>query len=340
MKQRLLDLMVHPALEPVHGVLRRGIGTVWMLHRFERSATDDEMISVPALRANLQYLRDNGYNLVSLLSLVETLRAGGSPPARSVVFTVDDGYSDFKDVGLPVFAEFDCPVTLFVATGAIDHTLWFWWDQAEYLFLNARVRSVECRIGDAVHRYEWQSPAGAITATIDFCERLKTVPNSERLAALDRLGVQLDVALPAAPPDAYALMNWDDVRSLRASGLVDVAPHTVTHPILSRLTQPAMEFEIRESLRRLREEYPEAVPLFCYPNGGKRDYTPGVVAELQRSGFLAAVCTDRDYARKVTSTEALYRIPRFDCPNDVPHFAQVVSGVERVKQMVRRGNDP
>lgn len=338
MKQSLLRLMANPAFDLALSPARGGIGTIWMLHRFERTGTDDEMISVPALRANLQYLRKRGYRLISLMSLVETLREGKTPHRKSIVFTVDDGYADFKEIGLPVFEEFDCPVTLFVTTGAIDRKLWFWWDQVEYIVLHSHLTAMDFQIGAEVRRFRWFTPAEAVAVAVAVGEWLKEVPNDDRIAAIDRLAMQLDVEIPVDAPDAYAIMTWGDVSSLAASGLVDVAPHTVTHPILSRVPHERMVWEIRESYRRLCEQYPATVPLFCYPNGRKRDYPPEVFAELRSAGMLAAVNTYVEYARRFSAPEDVFQISRINMPNDVPHVAQIVTGFERMKWALRGGS--
>ncbi|MEO8620628.1 MAG: polysaccharide deacetylase family protein, partial [bacterium] len=169
-------------------------------------------------------------------------------------------------------------------------------------------------------------------AAMDFTERLKLVAEKDRLAGVDHLCAALQVDTSGSPPGAYATMTWDDFRSLIAKGLVEVGPHTVTHPILSRLGPDQISWEIRESWRRLREECPSAIPVFCYPNGTPADYTRETMAAVREAGLVAAVTTEPQHVRRLGSDpDELYHLPRFSCPNDVPHLAQVVSGIERAK---------
>ncbi|MEO8623417.1 MAG: polysaccharide deacetylase family protein, partial [bacterium] len=158
LKSRILDVLTHPALDPMLRPLRRGLGTILTLHRFERDETNDSMTSVGALRAQLAYLRKQHYSLVSLSSLVSELAAHRAPPRNAIAFTVDDGYADFRDLAAPVFAEFDCPVTVFATTGPIDRTMWFWWDRIEYAFDNAPVRRLDTNIGGHAVNYSWVTP--------------------------------------------------------------------------------------------------------------------------------------------------------------------------------------
>ena len=72
------------------------------------------------------YLVRNKYNFISLERLVLALRNEEALPPKPVVFTLDDGYVDQAEIAVPIFLEFDCPVTFFVITGMLDHTLWPW----------------------------------------------------------------------------------------------------------------------------------------------------------------------------------------------------------------------
>ena len=337
LKSRILGAITHPALDLVLRPLRHGLGTILTLHRFERDATNESMTSVTALRAQLAYLRAQGYYLLPLASLVDELTAGRTPPPNAIAFTVDDGYADFRDLAAPVFAEFDCPVTVFVTTGPIDRTMWFWWDRIEFAFDNAPVRRLDILIGGEPVSYAWASVAQARDAAVDFSERLKPVSEQERLDGVDRLCAALHADTSGPAPAAYETMSWDDLRTLVATGLVDVGPHTVTHPILSRLDADQISWEIRESWRRLRAECPSAIPVFCYPNGTPADFTRETMAAVRDAGLAAAVTTEPGHVGRLgADADERFRLPRFSCPNDVAHLAQVVTGIEHAKLSVMK----
>jgi peptidoglycan/xylan/chitin deacetylase (PgdA/CDA1 family) len=333
LKSRVLEAAMHPGLDPVFRRLRRGLGgTILTMHRFAPVPSDSDKMSVQALRSELEYLRKQQYAFVSLASIVDGLTKQRLPPPNAVAFTVDDGYADFRDLAAPVFASFDCPVTVFATTGPIDRTMWFWWDRIENAFDTARVHRLEIPVRGEVIGYRWESRAERRAAGVDFMERMKLLTAPERLDAIDRLCAALDVDTSVPRPAAYETMTWEDFRRLSATGLVDVGPHTVTHPILSRLPADQIVWEIRESWRRLRAECPNAVPIFCYPNGTPADYTPETMAAVRMAGLAAAVTTRPGHIGRISvDPDERYRLPRFACPNDVPHLAQVVNGLEHAK---------
>src|SRR5437879_6917080 len=118
---------------PALRTLGRGLVSIFTFHRFADPDLGVVGHDPAALRDHLAYLRRHRYRLLSLTDVIRDLEEGGGGPP-TVAFTVDDGYGDFARIAAPVFAEFDCPVTLFVTTGFVDGLLWLWWDRVTYLF--------------------------------------------------------------------------------------------------------------------------------------------------------------------------------------------------------------
>jgi peptidoglycan/xylan/chitin deacetylase (PgdA/CDA1 family) len=88
----------------------------------------------------------------------------------------------------------------------------------------------------------------------------------------------------AEPPPA---LSWEECDALVAEGLVDVQPHTRTHPWLPRVTDEQARDEIAGSKADLAARG-YAVTSFCYPAGLHGDREPRLVRE---AGYEAAVTT-------------------------------------------------
>jgi peptidoglycan/xylan/chitin deacetylase (PgdA/CDA1 family) len=71
--------------------------------------------------SQLYYLLANGYSVVPLRRLVDVLHGGQPLPSRSVAITIDDGWQDFWQNGLPLVKKYALPVTLFVIADADSH---------------------------------------------------------------------------------------------------------------------------------------------------------------------------------------------------------------------------
>src|SRR6266576_3030437 len=337
-RRLLLSLMGADRLAPTLRTVGRGLVSIFTLHRF----ADPELGVVGhdpvALRDNLAYLRRHGYRLVSLTEVLRLLdEPDGDSAAPAVAFTVDDGYAGFARIAAPIFAEYDCPVTLFVTTGFLDGLLWFWWDRVTHLFTHTQRSSLELDLESEQRSYRWATPDERSRVQHDVICRLEWLDGVEREATIAQLSRQLDVELPASPPPAFAPITWEEVRRTANLG-VTFGPHTVTHPILSLATDEACRWEIEESYRRVRQETDAWVPVFCYPNGEPRAFGQRELEATQHARFRVALTTVRDYAaaRHLRGQGALGRfaLPRFPYPDDRPHLVHFVSGLLRLKRML------
>ena len=139
-------------------------------------------------------------------------------------------------------------------------------------------------------------------------------------------------------------MTWDDVRRLSLAG-VTFGPHSVTHPLLSRVNAEQSQREIAESWRRVRAEAGVgAVPIFCYPNGEAADYGRREEEFVAESGMRAAVSTSPGYASprhlSAAAPALRYGLPRFAYTDDRTAFIQCAGGMERAKMAFRRALRP
>jgi peptidoglycan/xylan/chitin deacetylase (PgdA/CDA1 family) len=70
-----------------------------------------------AFRAQMQYLADHGFHVVSLHQAVMAIHDHGRLPSRSLVLTFDDGYADFFSNAVPILQSYGFTATSFVITG-------------------------------------------------------------------------------------------------------------------------------------------------------------------------------------------------------------------------------
>jgi peptidoglycan/xylan/chitin deacetylase (PgdA/CDA1 family) len=72
---------------------------------------------------HMAYLREHGYQPMTISAIVERLKSNGKGlPERVVAVTFDDGLADFLSGAVPVLQKYHFPATLFVATGFVGET--------------------------------------------------------------------------------------------------------------------------------------------------------------------------------------------------------------------------
>ena len=290
MLKRAARTLIHSlrVIEAFRRLNRSGV-RVLMYHHFPEDGGN--------LQEQCEHIR-RFYNPVTLDDVAASLRTGEALPPNSIAITVDDGYRNFLANGHATFRAFDIPVTMYLVTDFIDGKTWLWWDVVAYLLRN---------------------PAEEV------CEQLKSLPNEERLKRLEEMIAASDVELPARPPEQFAPLTWDEVRTLSREG-VQFGAHTKTHPILSRVSDPQMQDEISSSKQRIESETGTAVHHFCYPNGHYDDFTQATVDHLASSGFQTAVTAEPGFnfpgARPFLLTRA-----GVEPDTPMPYFIELLAGV-------------
>lgn len=330
----LRRLLLRPAVTGNVGRLLHLLGAnshvVFTLHRFAREE-GGRAYPVSALRDVLASLRRDG---VAILPLSEMLTAPAtSLPQRAVAFTVDDGYADFVELGLATFRAFDVPVTVFVPTQFMDGGNWLWWDRLEAAIQQTRTSTLSVDTFQGRHTYEIRSSLDRVQLASRVSARLERLPTNDRLQSLEQVLDALEVSLPEIPPPEYQAMGWPAVRRLSQPGEVDFGPHSVTHPILSLCDSVQSRWEISESWTALKRQVPDALPIFCYPNGSPWAFGERETEFIAEVGCSHAVSTRHGYL--LSSTQSRFRLPRMALPVDTVRAAWIGSGLQQVSLILR-----
>jgi peptidoglycan/xylan/chitin deacetylase (PgdA/CDA1 family) len=233
-----------------------------------------------------------------VLPLGEAVRrmANRTLPPRAACITFDDGYADNAEVALHILQRHNTPATFFVASGFLDGGC-MWNDAVIEVVRNApgerlnlgRAGFGVVDIGCPVRR----------RAVIDMLiAALKYLPADERIERVKRM----------ARSFTPTMLSSDQLIALHRAGM-EIGAHTVSHPILSAISNAEARAEIADGRARLQDIIQGKVSLFAYPNGKPgRDFEERHAAMLRIQGFDAAVTTAWGAAR--VATDPFY-LPRF-----------------------------
>jgi peptidoglycan/xylan/chitin deacetylase (PgdA/CDA1 family) len=279
---------------------------------------------------------------VGLGDLVNRLERGVPLEPNTVAFTVDDGYADFAGVASPIFAAYDCPVTVFLVTDFVAGRIWNWYDRVEWCFDGSPRTALQLDLPDARFAARWANEAERFAASSELVERLKRIPDGVKEERIHALAHALDVAIPAQVPTRYRAMSWEDVRACGKRGAT-FGPHTMTHPILSRVDASRAATEISGSWKAVFDATESAVPVFCYPNGTATDFSvrdQGLVAQAGMRAAVSAIEGSIESTRSRPARENPFSLPRYAYSENRYRFVQIASGVEQLKTRIRRGLAP
>lgn len=332
-----LRALLLPGLRRLYRPFLRNAATIFLLHRFADPELGHPGHDPAHLHECLSWLRRQDVPLVSLGELVQKGLAGDAVPHGAVCFTVDDAYCDFHSVGLPVFEEHGCPVTVFVPTGFVDGDCWLWWDQLEHIVRRTeRSRLSPPFSGGTPLELDGDAERRRVARSLRL--GLQRVPDARKDRALEQLSAEAEVPIPDDPPYEFRPMSWSQIRDAEARG-ARFAPHSVTHPVLSQTSGDRLEPEIAGSWSCLREQVEHPVPVFGYPLGADWAFGKREEQAVRDAGLMAAVSTRRRYMRtRVRAAPADYRwrLPRLGFPPDRTEFLQIVSGLLRFRHLVTK----
>ena len=231
----------------------------------------------------MRYIKRH-YRVVSLRQMMEDLE-DLNPLGQGVVVTFDDGYLGTYTDAFPVLKEYAIPATLYLTAGLVESGALAWYDQIFLRFQRAPSEMTITLEGEQTLRLtDFASRVEAATTAV---LSLRQLPDEQR----QQWCASLEKALPVPSTELYgSMMNWDQAREMCQAG-ISFGCHTMTHPVLSRLTADAVPREVAESKRLIERRLDTKVDDFAFPFGKPKDCGPIGTGVLSALGFRTAMTT-------------------------------------------------
>lgn len=264
------------------------------------------------LRQHLLYLRRH-YRVLHLEAALEELY---TPYKRKhqerdrripLVLTFDDGYYDNYTFGFALARELHLPLTIFLLPGYIENGHRFWWEEGKYLASQTRVdtATIEGYTYD-LHKADQRE---ALAHTID-ARVLHAASVSAREQFLASMHEMLQVPIEASAAEKAALpITWKEAQEMQASGWISFGAHTIHHPILAYLTDPAeAQHEVKECQIVLEQQLGHPIRTFAYPVGQPEHIGAYARQTVQEAGYAWAVTTIHGFNTPHTDPYLLRRV--------------------------------
>lgn len=232
----------------------------------------------------MEYVAEN-YNVCSLDEMTARLRSNELPP-NLLAITFDDGYRDNFTHAFPVLRRLGLPATIFLATDAIGTGRVLWQDRVFAALRETRATALKNFPGSEA--VPLGGPADRKAALSRILKFLWSLEDGERSLWVEKLVQQLG-AQERIKGDGL-MLGWEDVRAM-SQHRITFGSHTVTHPVLSRISLQQAKQEIRASKTIIESNLKMPVKHFAYPVGRRADFTEAVKKEVREAGFESAVTT-------------------------------------------------
>jgi peptidoglycan/xylan/chitin deacetylase (PgdA/CDA1 family) len=268
-------------------------------------------------------------DMLTLDELVQCIRNRKPLPKRAAVITFDDGYKDVYAYAYPILKKYNVPAIVFLTTGHIGTRNLFWFDKVRYALQNTPLKTLKL---DGIGNIALGQTNDRLQAFSTVVEQLKNLSEEKKDGLIEELIRVSGVDIPA-DLGKEIILSWHDVIEMSNNG-IDFGAHTVTHPILAKVSRDRATYEIRQSKKEIEERLGKPVTAFSYPQGNLNDFNNEIVDLVKESGFTCAVTT---MPKMVTQKADLYELGRIPPGQDYSRFKLFASGsYSDMKGIVRR----
>lgn len=239
------------------------------------------------------------FNVLSLTEALAKLESNELPP-RAACITFDDGYADNYLNALPILKRYKLNATFFIATAYIDGGI-MWNDKVIEGIRNNPHTTLSLPATDFHNAVISTEPEKQQVAQ-QIISHIKHLQIERRESLAQQIADQASLL----PTDL--MMSSEQLRLLHQSGM-EIGGHTVTHPILAKLTEDQARIEIIDNKKELEKILDTTIHYFAYPNGKPgQDYLKEQIEIVKQASFKAALSTQWGVS---TVTADKYQLPRF-----------------------------
>lgn len=273
----------------------------------------------------IQFVRNKGYQIVSIEESHQILMGKMSIDKPFIVFTIDDGYRDNLEYALPVFRQQNCPFTIFVAPQITDGTCELWWRGLEQVIIENAVVSGE--IAGEQFELKAESQEQQDNAFAELYWPLRDLPEQQQRQWIRTFCGSYNIDLDAMCADQA--MNWDEVRAIASDPLCTIGAHTIHHYAVSKLSADQAMLEATDSRDRIERELGTRPEFFAYPYGDEGSAGPRDFDLMKKAGFKMAVTTRKGlvYAEHKDHMTALPRLSLNGGYQQLHYVEALLSGV-------------
>lgn len=282
------------AVDAYNVCFNRSYGQLIMLHRIGPSESE-RLSCISELRVGVERVQrfvDNKHKSFDFISLDETYERILDPSKRKrpfVCFTIDDGFRDNLEYGLPFFELNQIPFAVFVSADFINRHPAF-----NYPFILERI----VRDNEKLHvegcDYECQT-AEQKNQTFG---KLKALVLSQPYKDFEHRVVDMFVNYIKPSYFEDLTMTWDEVGEMAKSPLCTIGSHTMTHCRLSNLTDEELRYELGESKRQIEDHVGKPCEYVSYPFGWTTDVNESVCRIAKEVGYKMGLVSHGGRMRK------------------------------------------
>ncbi|MBE8716039.1 polysaccharide deacetylase family protein [Cellvibrio polysaccharolyticus] len=315
LKRILINMFDTLGLLGISRYLHRNTPVILMYHRI----IDHPLlpgVSPQVFQEQMHYLKKK-FRIVSINQLINEIASNTVKPNTAVI-TFDDGHQDFYTNAWPVLRAEKIPASLYITTDFIDKKSMLWPDVLRYLLINSQHTEL---LLDDLGKFPLASDKDKLLTWNILGNYCLTLSSLQRHVFFENLAQRLNTEWINEAKKPFLPVSWEEIKEMQSEGLI-IGSHTVSHPILSKITLSELREELDTSYQLITQhtgEYPLGI---CYPNGMATDISQVVIRQassIYQYGLVAFPGS--------ISKNNMMQLGRKAAPKTLWKFKQVINGM-------------
>ena len=269
-----------------HGVLPAGYVS-------RDAALDGSLVTTQALRSQIRLLKSN-YEIISPEVFLRSLSNGTPLPDRSILLTCDDGVQSAVCDMLPVLQEFGISCLFFITGASLgEKPEMLWYEELKLMLRDWPAGTIVIQDGESQwtcapdgdrHGFWWRMVRDV--SRRDAQARLEFLKHVRETSGLGQ-GWSERYRQNKSEFRRFFVLSQRDVLYLQSQGMT-IGAHTLSHPLLSQVSEAVARHEIEGSRSLLESLLGRPVRAFAYPFGSPESVTRRDLALAEKAGFICA----------------------------------------------------
>ncbi|MFT6988288.1 MAG: peptidoglycan/xylan/chitin deacetylase (PgdA/CDA1 family) [Paraglaciecola sp.] len=238
--------------------------------------------SADALEQQIIAIKEN-FNVITSEQLRKVIDTNKHINDRYAVITFDDGYIDNYNKAFPLLKKSNVPGIFYLPTDFIGTKKIPWWDEIAYLLRNSCNETYQLPGQKTIYFLDANNIDAVIQKIIFQAKRIKNKSINEVLEHIRENFHQAHNKLKKEEDTLF--MSWLQVKEMADNGM-EIGSHTMSHQILSQLSEKQQKQEIKQSKRVIEEHIEREVHSIAYPVGRYHCYTETALSISKNTGYM------------------------------------------------------
>lgn len=282
---------------------------VLLYHRVADLVSDPQLLAVSPenFKGQLEFLQSD-YRILNSEEFEFYIVRKKRFPEKSVFLTFDDGYEDNYRNAMPILEKYNAQALFYIATGTINTSEEFWWDEVERILLNKNSvfpETIKFSLSKKELSFTTKTIDDRIRTYQALLPILRNLNFESRRLIIDHLNSVFGISMPR---DGYMAMSNHELLLFSKSSSVVIGGHSVNHPSLAALEPEEQSKEILSSKIFLEELLGKKIFHFSYPFGTKYDFNKVTSDIVRKAGFKMAAA---NFPSLTNRSSDLFGFPRF-----------------------------